>query len=213
VDVFQENADCKVALLSITAANMGITLNSACLVVFAELFWNPGILIQAEDRCYRIGQKSVVNVHYLIAKGTSDDHVWQLVKRKLNMLEKAGLADNDFNKTEHDEDASYKGATDLSNTQQKSILNFFKRDDTKDNKNDKKSHESNLNTKLSFSNEQIKSETYFDDSDDDFRVKSNYNEQKSSAQSDSWLDDDYFDEDLLVQVADDAEQDQIHAKT
>ena len=52
--------------------------------------------------------------------------IFQLVKRKLNMLEKAGLADNDFNKTEHDEDASYKGATDLSNTQQKSILNFFK---------------------------------------------------------------------------------------
>ena len=43
VDVFQEDADCKVALLSITAANMGITLNSACLVVFAELFWNPGV--------------------------------------------------------------------------------------------------------------------------------------------------------------------------
>ena len=42
------------------------------------------------------------------------------------MLEKAGLADNDFSKTEHDEDTSYKGAKDLSNTQQKSILNFFK---------------------------------------------------------------------------------------
>jgi len=210
VDVFQEDADCKVALLSITAANMGITLNSACLVVFAELFWNPGILIQAEDRCYRIGQKSVVNVHYLIAKGTSDDHVWQLVKRKLNMLEKAGLADNDFNKTEHDEDTSYKGAKDLSNTQQKSILNFFKRDETK---NDKNSQQSNLDIKPPFSNEKIKSETFFDESDDDFRVKKDKKEQNSCAQSDSWLDDDYFDEDLLVQVADDAEQDQIHAKT
>lgn len=31
------------AVLSITAANMGLTLSSADLVVFAELFWNPGV--------------------------------------------------------------------------------------------------------------------------------------------------------------------------
>ena len=51
---------------------------------------------------------------------------FQLVKRKLNTLEKAGLADNDFNHTEHNEDMSYKGANNLSNTQQESILKFFK---------------------------------------------------------------------------------------
>lgn len=32
-----------VAVLSITAANMGLTFSSADLVVFAELFWNPGV--------------------------------------------------------------------------------------------------------------------------------------------------------------------------
>lgn len=31
------------AVLSITAANMGLTFSSADLVVFAELFWNPGV--------------------------------------------------------------------------------------------------------------------------------------------------------------------------
>ena len=31
------------AVLSITAANMGLTLHSADLVIFAELFWNPGV--------------------------------------------------------------------------------------------------------------------------------------------------------------------------
>lgn len=33
------------AVLSLTAANMGLTLSAADLVVFAELFWNPGVQI------------------------------------------------------------------------------------------------------------------------------------------------------------------------
>ncbi|XP_076821185.1 SWI/SNF-related matrix-associated actin-dependent regulator of chromatin subfamily A-like protein 1 isoform X1 [Clavelina lepadiformis] len=97
---FQENYQCKVALLSITAANMGITLHSASLVVFAELFWNPGILVQAEDRCYRIGQRDVVNIHYLVAKGTADDYIWEMIKKKLDVLSKAGLNGSRFDDTQ-----------------------------------------------------------------------------------------------------------------
>ena len=44
VNKFQNSEKCQCALLSITAANSGITLTEANLVVFAELFWNPGIL-------------------------------------------------------------------------------------------------------------------------------------------------------------------------
>uniref|UniRef100_A0A8C4HM85 SWI/SNF-related matrix-associated actin-dependent regulator of chromatin subfamily A-like protein 1 n=1 Tax=Dicentrarchus labrax TaxID=13489 RepID=A0A8C4HM85_DICLA len=75
-DKFQYTTKTCVAVLSITAANMGLTLHSADLVVFAELFWNPGVLIQAEDRVHRIGQTSNVNIHYLVAKGSADDHLW-----------------------------------------------------------------------------------------------------------------------------------------
>uniref|UniRef100_A0A4W5JK53 Helicase C-terminal domain-containing protein n=1 Tax=Hucho hucho TaxID=62062 RepID=A0A4W5JK53_9TELE len=42
-DRFQFTDKSCVAVLSITAANMGLTLHSAALVVFAELFWNPGV--------------------------------------------------------------------------------------------------------------------------------------------------------------------------
>jgi SWI/SNF-related matrix-associated actin-dependent regulator 1 of chromatin subfamily A len=37
------NDDIKVALLSITAASTGLNLTAASMVVFAELFWNPGV--------------------------------------------------------------------------------------------------------------------------------------------------------------------------
>jgi SWI/SNF-related matrix-associated actin-dependent regulator 1 of chromatin subfamily A len=40
---FQENPNIKMAILSITAANAGINLSAASLVVFGELFWNPGV--------------------------------------------------------------------------------------------------------------------------------------------------------------------------
>ncbi|CAG5127940.1 unnamed protein product [Candidula unifasciata] len=93
---FQACDSYKVAILSITAANAGINLSAANIVVFAELFWNPGILVQAEDRAHRIGQKDNVNIQYLVAQHTADDYIWPLVQGKLDTLSKAGLAKDDF---------------------------------------------------------------------------------------------------------------------
>jgi len=52
-------------------------------VVFAELYYNPSSLIQAEDRAHRIGQRSAVSVRYLISPGTIDEMMWRMVERKL----------------------------------------------------------------------------------------------------------------------------------
>ena len=95
-DAFQTDDKVRVALLSITAANSGLTLTAAHLVVFAELFWNPGILTQAEDRAHRIGQTDSVTVQYLVAPGTADDELWPLIQKKLDVLNKAGLSKDNF---------------------------------------------------------------------------------------------------------------------
>lgn len=95
-DQFQKDEGCLVAVLSITAANTGLTLTEANAVVFAELFWNPGALLQAEDRVYRIGQKNSVNIHYLVAKKTADDYLWPLIQNKLEVLGKAGLSEEEL---------------------------------------------------------------------------------------------------------------------
>ncbi|XP_071639778.1 SWI/SNF-related matrix-associated actin-dependent regulator of chromatin subfamily A-like protein 1 [Temnothorax longispinosus] len=91
VDLFQERDDYMAAVLSITAANTGITLTAAHLVVFAELFWNPGILCQAEDRVHRIGQNDTVIIQYLVARNTADDYIWPLINKKMNVLNSVGL--------------------------------------------------------------------------------------------------------------------------
>ncbi|XP_017680878.1 PREDICTED: SWI/SNF-related matrix-associated actin-dependent regulator of chromatin subfamily A-like protein 1 isoform X1 [Lepidothrix coronata] len=96
---FQFSEKQVVAVLSLTAANMGLTLSAADLVVFAELFWNPGILIQAEDRAHRIGQTSSVNVHYLVARGTADDYLWPMIQEKIRVLGEAGLSETNFSET------------------------------------------------------------------------------------------------------------------
>ncbi|XP_045151674.1 SWI/SNF-related matrix-associated actin-dependent regulator of chromatin subfamily A-like protein 1 isoform X2 [Echinops telfairi] len=118
---FQLSERHAVAVLSITAANMGLTFSSADLVVFAELFWNPGVLIQAEDRVHRIGQTSSVGIHYLVAKGTADDYLWPLIQEKINVLSEAGLSETSFSDIAETTDYFYKDPA------QRTIYDLFQR--------------------------------------------------------------------------------------
>ncbi|KAH8584082.1 HARP like SWI SNF ATpase [Cryptosporidium sp. chipmunk genotype I] len=87
VKEFQNNENCKVALLSITACGQGLNLTSAGTVIFAELYWVPGTMLQAEDRCHRMGtQYSCINIHYLIAEETLDDKMWGTLCRKQKIM-------------------------------------------------------------------------------------------------------------------------------
>ncbi|XP_074158002.1 DNA annealing helicase and endonuclease ZRANB3 isoform X4 [Sminthopsis crassicaudata] len=65
-----------------TAIAKGLTFTAATHVIFAELYWDPGHIKQAEDRAHRIGQSSSVNIHYLIANGTLDSLMWGMLNRK-----------------------------------------------------------------------------------------------------------------------------------
>lgn len=86
VEEFQSNESCQVALLSVTAAGVGITLTAANKVVFGELYWTPATLIQAEDRVHRIGQSNAVNVYYILGNGTIDDDIWPVIRKKFAVV-------------------------------------------------------------------------------------------------------------------------------
>ena len=53
------------------------------MVVFTELYWTPGVMIQCEDRAHRIGQTATVAIHYLVARETMDEWVWSAVCKKV----------------------------------------------------------------------------------------------------------------------------------
>eukprot|EP01039_Chlorochromonas_danica_P004917 gene4917-5397_t len=83
---FQKQASKRVAVLGITAAGMALTLTAASTVFFAELYWTPAALLQAEDRAHRIGQLKEVTIFYFLAQGTIDDHLWPLLRKKMQVL-------------------------------------------------------------------------------------------------------------------------------
>ena len=80
---FQTDENIKIALLSITSCGTGITLTAANICVFAELIWTPSLMIQAEDRVHRIGQKSEsIDIRYLYGEYTLDDYILEVLSRK-----------------------------------------------------------------------------------------------------------------------------------
>ncbi|MFJ9637550.1 DEAD/DEAH box helicase [Streptomyces sp. NPDC101178] len=76
-----------VFLLSLKAAGTGLNLTRAGHVVHFDRWWNPAVEAQATDRAYRIGQTQPVQVHRLIAEGTIEDRIAEMLARK------QGLAD------------------------------------------------------------------------------------------------------------------------
>jgi SWI/SNF-related matrix-associated actin-dependent regulator 1 of chromatin subfamily A len=96
VDQFQQEDSCRVILLSITAAGVGLTLTAASLALFVELHWTAAYLTQAEARCHRIGQLGTVTARYLLLEDSFELDLWKLVERKLDTT--SSILDNETEK-------------------------------------------------------------------------------------------------------------------
>lgn len=71
-----------VFVLSLKAGGTGLTLTRADHVIHYDRWWNPAVEDQATDRAHRIGQTTSVQVHRIIAEGTIEESVAELIASK-----------------------------------------------------------------------------------------------------------------------------------
>ena len=86
VNKFNEDEDVKVFLISLKAGGSGLNLTSADVVIHFDPWWNPAVENQASDRAHRFGQKNVVHVIKLIAKGTIEENIIKLQENKDKLI-------------------------------------------------------------------------------------------------------------------------------
>jgi SNF2 family DNA or RNA helicase len=78
-----------VIVLSIQAAKTGHTLTAAEECLFVELPWTPADLDQTYSRLHRIGQKGSVTSTYMLAAGTIDEDIYDLIEKKRAVVDAA----------------------------------------------------------------------------------------------------------------------------
>ena len=88
VDRFQ-NGDVPVFLISLKAGGVGLNLTAADTVIHFDPWWNPAVEAQATDRAHRIGQKNVVTAYKLIARGTVEEKILNLQRKKREIIDAA----------------------------------------------------------------------------------------------------------------------------
>jgi len=83
-----------VFLISLKAGGIGLNLTGADTVILFDPWWNPAVENQAIDRVHRIGQNKTVNVYRLMTKGTIEEKIYNL-QRKKDLLFDNILQEND----------------------------------------------------------------------------------------------------------------------
>jgi SWI/SNF-related matrix-associated actin-dependent regulator 1 of chromatin subfamily A len=88
-DEFTHSGRCRLLIGNLQAAGVGWNGTAAADVALAELGWNPAEHAQAIDRVHRIGQRRPTNAYYLLAKGTVEEDLAELVQRKQKVIDRA----------------------------------------------------------------------------------------------------------------------------
>ncbi len=87
--VHQFNSDRQIPLflISLKAGGTGLNLTGADMVIHYDPWWNPAVEQQATDRAYRIGQKRTVYGIKLLTRGTIEEKVLEMQKRKQAVID------------------------------------------------------------------------------------------------------------------------------
>ena len=89
IDSFTHDPEVSVVVCSLSAAGVGLNLQVASNLVLAELPWTEAEQTQAIDRIHRIGQHQPVTAWRILAAGTIDTRVAELIDRKAGLAARA----------------------------------------------------------------------------------------------------------------------------
>jgi SNF2 family DNA or RNA helicase len=93
VDKFNDPSGPPLFFISLKAGGTGLNLTAADYVIHYDPWWNPAVEDQATDRTHRIGQTKAVISYKLITKGTVEEKILALQKRKRELA--AGVLRSD----------------------------------------------------------------------------------------------------------------------
>ncbi|QIZ06590.1 DEAD/DEAH box helicase family protein [Priestia megaterium] len=91
-------------LISLKAGGTGLNLMSADTVILYDTWWNPAVEEQAADRAHRMGQKNIVQVIKLVARGTIEEKMNELQDKKRHLIEEIIDSDEKVMSTLTEED-------------------------------------------------------------------------------------------------------------
>jgi SNF2 family DNA or RNA helicase len=74
------------AIISMGCGGQGIDLVQSHCAFFIDLDWQPSLMLQAEDRLWRYGQKEKVEIFRMICNSTIDETIYDTVINKQEPL-------------------------------------------------------------------------------------------------------------------------------
>ncbi|KAI5966258.1 hrp3 [Candida pseudojiufengensis] len=136
-------------LLSTRAGGLGINLMTADTVIIFDSDWNPQADLQAMARAHRIGQKNHVSVYRFVSKDTVEEQILERARKKM-ILEYAiislGITDPNAKKS---------SKTEPSSNELSQILKFGAGTMFKDNDNQSKLENLNLDDVLNHAEDHV----------------------------------------------------------
>jgi SNF2 family DNA or RNA helicase len=85
VKTFQNDPSLKAFIMTLKTGGTGINLTAADYIFIMDPWWNSAAESQAIDRSHRIGQNNPVFCYRLIARGTIEERILELQKRKQDL--------------------------------------------------------------------------------------------------------------------------------
>lgn len=84
---FANNAEAKVLLASLRCGGLGLNLTMASKVIIIDPWWNQASEQQAFCRVFRIGQQDETLMSRMCVKGTVDERLLAMQKRKQDEID------------------------------------------------------------------------------------------------------------------------------